>query len=50
MARVLSRTDLRAGVDDVFNFVSEPRNIPSVYPEDLNFRVVSGPAKMESGG
>lgn len=36
-------------IDDVFAFFSDPRNLESITPPSLNFRITSAPATLERG-
>lgn len=49
MASLSFETEVDAGLEEVFSFVSDPRNLPSVYPPELKPRIISCPQKIETG-
>jgi ligand-binding SRPBCC domain-containing protein len=49
MAVVESSVELKAGIDEVFRFISNPKNIERVYPKEMRFRVLEMPDEIGEG-
>ncbi len=49
MAVVESRIELDASIEDVFAFIANPKNIESVYPKDMSFKVIDMPERIDNG-
>jgi ligand-binding SRPBCC domain-containing protein len=49
MARLSFKTNVDASLGEVFSFVSNPRNLPSIYPPELKLKVIACPQKIEVG-
>ncbi len=49
MVVVECRVELKAGIDEVFRFVSNPKNIERVYPKEMKFRVLEMPDEIGEG-
>lgn len=49
MAVVESSLELDASIEEVFEFISNPKNIESVYPKDMRFKVLEMPERIYNG-
>ncbi len=49
MAVVESSVELDASIEEVFEFISNPKNIESVYPKDMRFKVLEMPERIYNG-
>jgi len=49
MAIVESKVELDASIEEVFEFISNPKNIERVYPKEMNFKVLYMPEKIQDG-
>jgi len=49
MVVVESRVELDANIDEVFRFISNPKNIERVYPKEMKFRVLEMPDEIGEG-
>ncbi len=49
MAVVESSLELDASIEEVFEFISNPKNIESVYPKDMRFKALEMPERIYNG-
>ncbi|MBI2125955.1 MAG: SRPBCC family protein [Thaumarchaeota archaeon] len=49
MGRIFTRTEIRAGVDDVFDFLANPHNISLVWPKEFSIKILQAPERLENG-
>lgn len=49
MDRILTRTEIRSGVKEVFDFLADPHNISLVWPKELSIKFLQVPERLENG-
>ena len=49
MGMIFTRTEIRTGVDEVFDFLANPRNISLVWPKELSIKFLQVPERLENG-
>ncbi len=49
MGRIITSTEIRADIQEVFDFLANPQNISLVWPKELSIRFLQVPERLENG-
>jgi ligand-binding SRPBCC domain-containing protein len=49
MGRIITRTEIRADIEEVFDFLADPHNISLVWPKELSIKFLQVPERLANG-